>query len=197
MHLFARPFRHCRCNSIYPIPSHRRSIKVVEWQKEVENNKKEHLFWYGKCGILYSVDKAERTEYMRNLDCNGHSVFLMYYHLVLVVKYRRRVIDDAISQRGKEIFLYIAGNYGITLEEWNHDCDHVHILFRAQPKTELTRFINAYKSASSRLLKKEYPGIREKLWKDAFWSQSFCLLTTGGAPIETIRSYIETQGEKA
>ena len=134
---------------------------------------------------------------MRKLDSNGHSVYLMYYHLILVVKYRRRVIDAAISERGKEIFLYIADRYGITLEEWNHDRDHVHIMFRAQPRRELSRFINAYKSASSRLLKKEYPQIREKLWKEAFWSQSFCLLTAGGAPIEVIRKYIETQGEKA
>ena len=60
------------------------------------------------------------------------------------------------------------------MEEWNHDIDHVHVMFRAQPKMELSKFINAYKSASSRLLKKEYPEIREKLWKEAFWSQS-CL----------------------
>ena len=86
--------------------------------------------------------------------------------------------------------------YGITLEEWNHDVDHVHVMFRAQPKSELSKFINAYKSASSRLLKKEYPQIRERLWKEAFWSQSFCLLTAGGAPIDVIRNYIETQGEK-
>ena len=55
------------------------------------------------CDILYSVEKEERAEYMKDLDNNGHSVFLMYYHLILVVKYRRKVIDDAISQRGKEI----------------------------------------------------------------------------------------------
>lgn len=133
---------------------------------------------------------------MRELDHNAHSVFLMYYHLILVVKYRRQVFDDPVSERAKEIFCYIAPQYGIILEEWNHDLDHVHIMFRAQPKTALSKFINAYKSASSRLLKKEFPRIREKLWKEAFWSQSFCLLSAGGAPIETIRSYIETQGEK-
>ena len=133
---------------------------------------------------------------MNNLDHNGHSVYLLYYHLIMVVKYRRKVIDDDISTRAKEIFSYISGNYGIELEEWNHDCDHVHVMFRAQPRTEISKFINAYKSASSRLLKKEYPEIREKRWKGAFWSQSFCLLTTGGAPIETIRAYIESQGEK-
>jgi putative transposase len=133
---------------------------------------------------------------MRKLDHNQHSVYLLYYHLIMVVKYRRRVINDEISVRGREIFEYIAPGYGITLEEWNHDVDHVHVMFRASPSTEIRKFINAYKSASSRLLKKEYPEIRQKLWKDAFWSQSYCLLTAGGAPIEVIRRYIESQGKK-
>lgn len=130
------------------------------------------------------------------LDSNAHSVFSLHYHLVLVVKYRRKVFDDGILNRAKEIFEYIAPNYNITLQEWNHDKGHVHILFKAHPKSEISKFINAYKSASSRLLKKEFPQIRQKLWKEYFWSQSFCLLTTGGAPIEVIRKYIESQGEK-
>ena len=92
---------------------------------------------------------------MKNMDHNAHSVYLLYYHLVMVVKYRRKVIDDPISDRAKEIFEYIAPNYGIVLEEWNHDIDHVHVMFRAQPKTELSKFINAYKSASIRLLEEE------------------------------------------
>ena len=45
-------------------------------------------------------------------------------------------------------------------------------------------------------MKKEYLEIREKLWEEAFWSQSFCLLTAGDAPVEVIRQYIENQGEK-
>jgi putative transposase len=133
----------------------------------------------------------------KDLDNNAHSVFLLYYHLIMVIKYRRKVIDDTVSKRAKVIFCNIAPKYGISLEEWNHDRDHVHVMFRAQPKSELSKFINAYKSASSRLLKKEFPDIREKLWKEAFWSQIFCLLSAGGAPIETIRQYIESQGEKS
>lgn len=129
-------------------------------------------------------------------DRNQHSVYLLYYHLILVVKYRRQVLDDDISERAKEIFSYISPKYGIVLEEWNHDIDHIHIMFRAKPATEISKFINAYKSASSRLLKKEFPRIREKLWKEYFWSKSFCLLTAGGAPVEVIREYIESQGEE-
>ena len=131
-----------------------------------------------------------------NLDNNNHSVFLLYYHLVLVVKYRRDVFDNDISDFAKEIFVRISKSYNITLEEWNHDKDHVHAMYRAHPSTEMSKFINAYKSASSRLIKKKFPSVRKKLWKEMFWSRSFCLLTTGGSPIEIIRQYIEKQGMK-
>lgn len=128
------------------------------------------------------------------MDTNNRSVFSLHYHLVLVVKYRKRVINNEISETIQEIFSNIAPNYYINVEEWNHDIDHVHILFKANPKTDLVKFLNSFKSASSRIVKKEYPHIREKLWKESFWAKSYCLITTGGASIETIRKYIEKQG---
>ena len=127
---------------------------------------------------------------------NNHSVFSIYFHLILVVKYRKKVIDERISERLKEIVEYIQNNYNIVLEEWNHDIDHVHVLFRSEPNSNISKFINAYKSASSRLIKKEYPSIRTRLYKETFWSQSFCLISTGEANIETIKKYIESQKEK-
>ena len=39
---------------------------------------------------------------------NNHSVFSLHYHLV--TKYRRRVINDVISDRLRNIFAYI-GEY--------------------------------------------------------------------------------------
>ena len=131
-----------------------------------------------------------------NFDTNNHSVFSLNYHLIMVVKYRRKVIDDNISNRLKEMFEYIGKTYHITLIEWNHDIDHVHVLFKACPNTEISKFMNAYKSASSRLIKIEYPEIKEKLWKEAFWSKSYCLISTGDVTIDVIKRYIETQGEK-
>lgn len=130
------------------------------------------------------------------LESNNHSVFSLNYHLIMVVKYRRKVIDDEISNRLKDIFEYISKNYNITIKEWNHDTDHIHVLFKAHPNSEISKFLNAYKSASSRLIKKEYPGIKEKLYKEYFWSQSFCLISVGGVTIEAVQKYIEGQGEK-
>ncbi len=123
-------------------------------------------------------------------------MFEMHYHLIMVIKYRRKVINETISSRLQEIFDSIAQWYKISVEEWNHDRDHVQVLFKAHPKSELSKFINAYKSASSRLVKKEFPDIRKFLWTEKFWSKSFCLLTTGGVTKEVIERYIASQGEK-
>ena len=131
-----------------------------------------------------------------SFENNNHSVFSLNYHLIMVVKYRRKVINDEISNRLKEIFEYVSKNYNITIKEWDHDVDHVHVLFKAHPNSELSKFLNAYKSASSRLIKKEYPSIKEKLYKEYFWSQSFCLISVGGVTIEAVQKYIEGQGEK-
>lgn len=129
-----------------------------------------------------------------NLDTNNHSVFKLYYHLILVVKYRKNVIDNNICDYAKKRFIMIGKTYLITLEEFNHDKNHIHILFRAHPKSDLTKFINAYKSSTSRMIKKEFPYVKEQLWKSMFWTKSYCLLTSGVASTEAIRKYIEEQG---
>ncbi len=132
-------------------------------------------------------------------DTNNHSVYLLQYHLILVVKYRRKAIDNEISNRLKEIFTYIGDKeqYKLKVIEFNHNEDHLHILFKAEPKSEISKFINAYKSASSRLIKNEFPRIKEKLWKEAFWSRSFFLATTGGVTLEILKQYIENQGKNS
>ncbi|MCR0121444.1 transposase, partial [[Clostridium] innocuum] len=54
------------------------------------------------------------------MKSNAHSVFALRYHLIMTTKYRRRVFDDVISDRAKDIFLHIARSYNISLQEWNH-----------------------------------------------------------------------------
>ncbi len=128
------------------------------------------------------------------LRSNQHSVFRLNYHLIMCIKYRKKVLDDVISDRLRAIFEKICKNYNIVLVEWEHDKDHIHCLIEGHPNTEMSKFINAYKSASSRLIKKEFPVIRNQLWKEYFWSQSFCLITVGSAPVEVLKQYIQSQG---
>jgi putative transposase len=64
---------------------------------------------------------------------------------------------------------------------------------KADPSTSLTKFINSYKSASSRIIKREFPVIRKYLWKEYFWSRSYCIISAGGAPLSVIKRYIQNQ----
>ena len=137
----------------------------------------------------------EKSYIMTQLDGNNHSVFSLSYDLILAVKYRRDVITEIISEYLKHIFCYIAPRYKITLSEWNHGKDHIHILFKAEPDSEISKFINAYKAASSRKVKDQFPEIIDRLWDGQFWSRSYCLITAGGAPPEILNEYIRTQGE--
>jgi putative transposase len=128
------------------------------------------------------------------LDSNNHSVFSLNYHLVLVVKYRKRVFSNQkMFSRLREIAEYIGKSNNIEIKEMNGEPDHVHFLLKTKPNCDLSKYINAMKSASSRLLKKEFPEVKKKLWKEVFWSQSYCLITIGGAPIEILKKYIENQ----
>lgn len=149
------------------------------------------------CCIIQSVVRYRKVVNTMKFNTNNHSVFILHYHLIMCIKYRNKVIDNIISNRLKDIFEYIAPKYNIVLEEWNHDIDHVHILFKGQPNSEISKFINVYKSASSRIIKKEFPTIRKSLWKEMFWSQSYCLITTGGVTVDIIKRYIQSQGGKS
>jgi len=126
---------------------------------------------------------------------NRHSIYRLQYHLVLVTKYRHKVINKEINQRLKRI------TYDIFEKSWNceiieieSEADHLHIAFEAQPQVQLSKLINNFKTVSSRLIRKEFKEHIEKYyWKPFFWSSSYCLLSVGGATIDIIKKYIENQ----
>lgn len=78
----------------------------------MHKKQKEHLFDNAIRGIIESVENISKHKLlekglicMGKTDHNAHSVYLMYYHLIMVVKYRRKVIDNPISERAKRSLL--------------------------------------------------------------------------------------------
>ena len=124
------------------------------------------------------------------LDSNNHSVFTLVYRLILPTYKRAEIIDFNISERLTEIFENIAENYNITLLTWDYFKSYLDITFKAHPNTELSKFINAYKSAGSRLIKKEFPNI-PLTEKGQFWHKSFCLLTKEDSVEEVLETYFK------
>lgn len=125
---------------------------------------------------------------------NRHSVYNLKYHLVVVTKYRKKCINEEILKDLNDIFeKIITGNNG-SIIEFNGESDHIHLLFETPPQVELAKLINNLKTVSSRLIRKQHGEyLKQYYWENVFWSRSYCILTTGGATIEMIEKYIQSQ----
>lgn len=131
----------------------------------------------------------------QELSSLHHCIFSLQYHLVLVTKYRKRVISEEMLKRLIEILDGTLKKWDCQLIEGNGENDHVHLLFEATPKVQLSVLVNNLKTVSSRLIRKEFQQeISKTYWKPVFWHRSYCIITCGGAPIDVIKRYIENQG---
>jgi putative transposase len=122
-----------------------------------------------------------------------HCVFNLHVHLVFVTKYRKRVFEKQHFETMKEIFTKVCGDFEAVLVEIDGETDHVHLLVNYPPKVSISTLVNSLKGVSSRMLKKEHPGLLKRYWKGALWTPSYFAASCGGAPIAIIRQYIEQQ----
>lgn len=128
---------------------------------------------------------------------NRHSCYNLKYHLVVVTKYRNKIINNNILERIKEISNRLfKDNWECDILSFNGEEDHIHILFEAPPQVQLSKLINNFKTVTSRLIRKEFKNYLDKFyWKPYFWSNSYLVLSVGGAPIEIVKTYIENQSK--
>jgi len=129
------------------------------------------------------------------LDKTSNAVFSLVYHLIIVVKYRKKVFtNDEIVASTKTIFDKIARDFDVDIVEQECGVDHIHLLFRSKPTLDTTKFINILKGHSSRAIRKQHKEfLKNKLWGDSFWSPSYFLATSGNVTIDILKQYIENQ----
>ena len=133
---------------------------------------------------------SESTELRRG----RHVVFNLNVHLVFVTKYRRSVFNDAIFAVMKGAWETVCREFECELTESNFEGDHVHLLVAYPPKVSLARLVNSLKGVSSRLVRaQKFPEVTHALWGDHLWSPSYCAVSCGGAPLEIIKRYVESQ----
>ncbi len=133
----------------------------------------------------------------RQINSNRHSVYSLKYHLVVITKYRHKCINSEILDELEKIFTRLLNDKDCIVLEFGGEKDHIHVLFETPPQIQLSKLVNILKTVSSRLIKKDYEEhLKDYYWESAFWSKSYCIISTGGATIETIGEYIQNQGKK-
>lgn len=124
----------------------------------------------------------------------SHSVFSIQLHMVFVTKYRREVITGAMLERLQEVLANVCIKTKCRLTEFSGEADHVHLLVDFHPDNKLSSLIGSMKSATSRIIQKDFADELSRFYsKPVFWSGSYYVASTGGAPIERIKAYINSQ----
>lgn len=130
------------------------------------------------------------TEYIHGRTC----VYNINYHIVWCVKYRRKVLNDDISNRLYILLSQTAEKKGFKVVECKvGENDHIHCFVSAPPKLSVTQIVKYLKGISGNIILKEFPELRNELWKGEFWNGSYFCETIGSTSQENIKNYIERQ----
>lgn len=118
-------------------------------------------------------------------------VFNINYHLIWCTKYRRKVLNDDVQKRFKELIYNKADEMGIEIKAMETMEDHVHIFVSSTPEYAPHEIVQAFKGMTSRILRKEFLHLRTRL--PTLWTRSYYCESVGHLSESTIKKYVEDQ----
>ncbi len=131
---------------------------------------------------------------MTGLKSHCRGVSILTAHLVLVTKYRKKVMTATILSRMVEIVHATCLKWNIDVIEVNGEADHIHLLFGYYPQMQISKFINNLKTVTSRLIRKEFGDQVNSYYRNtAFWNESYFVASCGGVTIEKLKAYVQSQ----
>lgn len=124
-----------------------------------------------------------------------HCAFDIHYHIVFPVKYRKALLNNAITAEIKTIALQLQERYEITYEKLGCDNDHIHLLCGTHPKYAPGALVRIFKSVTAKQLFKTFPEVKKELWGGEFWSDGYYIATVGtGGDWSVVERYVRSQG---
>lgn len=123
--------------------------------------------------------------------CNNNITYSCKYHVIWCSKYRRKVLVEEVGQRLKELIVGVASELRVDIIEMEIMPDHVHLLLEVDLQFGIHRAVKNIKGKTSRILRAEFISLRTRL--PSLWTNSYFVATVGGAPLEVIKQYIESQ----
>ena len=128
------------------------------------------------------------------LHSHRQCVYRINFTIVLVTKYRKKVITAKILKDLEKIISRLCSNAKSELIEFNGESDHVHEQVDISPDIAPSKLVNTLKTISSRMIRKKYAEyLKPFYWKPVFWTGAYFVTSSGGAPLETLKEYIKNQ----
>jgi putative transposase len=119
---------------------------------------------------------------------------LLIYHIIFVVKYRKKLLKK-YGDEIKQLIFEISKKSDFDIQEMEVDKDHLHLMVTSVPKISPLQIVRKLKQETTVGIWKLHPELKKQFWKEkTFWSDGYFCCSIGNASIETVRKYIEEQG---
>ena len=129
---------------------------------------------------------------MKDWQSQAHVKWECKYHVVIIPKYRRKVLYGKIRKRVGEILRELCQQRGIELLEGKAMLDHVYMLLSVPPKYSIAHAIGFLKGKSAIRVHRNILKTKGTLLGPSFWSRRYCVSTVGWDE-KGIREYIKHQ----
>lgn len=131
---------------------------------------------------------------MKDWQSQAHVKWDCKYHVVILPKYRRKVIFGKRRSEIGKILRQLCQQKGVVLVEGNALSDHVHMVLSIPPKYSVAMTMGYLKGKSAVRINRELLKTQGTLFGRSFWARGYCVSTVG-LDEEMIRAYVRNQEE--
>lgn len=128
----------------------------------------------------------------------AHARYTIYYHIVILPKYRRDIFKhEDIERATKKVLQELAHYHEWIVEEMETDRDHIHIFLSAPPRYSPSEIVKLIKTWSYHHIYHQYPKIKQYLWGGKMWANGFYVSTVSDSTTkEEIAKYVRNQKQQ-
>ena len=123
----------------------------------------------------------------------AHTLHRLMYHIVWIPKYRKRILVGRLAERLKELFYECAEINGWKIHELNIQENHVHMILQITTSISPAKAVQLMKGGTSKIVREEFPELKEFLWGKSFWGDGYFIETVGSVNMEKLREYVRNQ----
>ena len=128
---------------------------------------------------------------MHDWSSLSHARWECKYHVVIVPKYRKKVLYGGMRKHVGEIIRELCRQKGVELLEGHLLSDHIHMCLSVPPKLSIAFTIGFLKGKSAVRIHREILNKR-RITGLHFWARGYCVSTVG-LDEKVVRKYIREQ----
>lgn len=128
---------------------------------------------------------------MVDIVTNRNCVYQTAYHVVWCPKYRKHILSGNIAKSLSAMIKLICDERNWPVIAIEIQTDHIHLFLTIPPSVSVSNAVKILKGNTARWLFKQFPNLKNQLFKGHLWSPSYYVGTAGDVSAATIQKYIE------